>query len=252
MSQAIDAETRPAGQSPAEAREDRCGERLPEKIFTSLDQKQKDTLKEMVIPVEYPEGELIFQEGSLSDGVYFICSGFVVYGKKFHGKSAQKRIFKLLGPGDVLGEETLFGPDPEPRFGYARSIVRTDLMFLERTSLLDFLEDQPRLFRDFCRNLTSGLRELEQKLLQDGFLTTDRRLADLLGKVEEKLSDRGDGGNSERCVKLRRKTLAEILGVSRGSITKSLKKLERKKLVSLEDEKICVNSREGLREFVNQ
>ncbi len=101
-----------------------------------------------------------------------------------------------LGPGDVLGEETLFGPDPEPRFGYARSIVRTDLIFLERTSLLDFLEDQPRLFRDFCRNLTSGLQELEQKLLQDGFLTTDRRLAELLGKVEEKLSDRGDGGNS--------------------------------------------------------
>ncbi len=253
MSQATNFENKNSVQSPDRTLKNRdkwCGEELLEKVFRSLDKEGKDRINEMVIPVKYPKGDLIFQEGALSDGIYFVCSGLVVYGKKLNGNTDRKRIFKLMGPGDILGEETLFCSNPESRFGYARSIVRTDLLFLERSSLLDFLEDRPRLFRDFCRNVTLGLQELEKKLLHEGFLNTDRRLANLLVKVEGKLG-KGEE-NSEGCIKLRRKTLAEILGVSKGSITKSLKKLERKKLVSLKEEKICVRSRENLREFVNK
>ena len=227
----------------------KCEERLLKKIFEGLSERQKDAIQKIIIKVQYREGDLIFQEGSLSDGIYFICRGFVAYGKRLSEDPDRKRIFKLLGPGDILGEETIFGTELESRFGFARSIARTDLLFLEKTNLLRFLEDQPQLYRALCRNMTLHLQTIEEKLLQEGFLTTDRRLADLLDKIVQKqVSNTGDK-SLKKCVKLSRKILAQILGVSRASITNNLKKLENKNLLTLKDEKICVESRENLIKF---
>ena len=230
---------------------EQCENRFFSKIFTGLNQERTKAIRELATPVKYREGDLIFQEGDLADGIYFICSGLAVYGKQWNSDSERKRVFRLLGSGDVLGQETLFEKNPGSRFGYARAVENTELLFLEKTNTLDLLEDQPRLFRDFCRDMSEQIQVLEKKLLREGFLTTDRCLADLLTKIVAKQGDGEDRRSSKGCVGLRRKTLAEILGVSKGSITKSLNKLERKGLVSLQGEKICVTSGEGLIEFVD-
>jgi len=252
MNQQINIERRKSRSQNSEEEQTNIYDQCLEKTFTHLTKEQKTAISKMMIPVKFREGDLIFQEGALADGIYFICRGFAVYGKGLGENSSRKRIFKLLGPGDLLGEETIFGPDPEPRFGYARAIVETGLMFLEKTSLIEFLEDQPRLFQDLCSNMTSRLKGLEEKLLHEGYLTTDRRLANLLIKVRKKLETGGQDEDSLKCLKLSRKTLAQILGVSKGSITKSLRKLENKKLITLKDENICLESREGLMKFAEK
>jgi len=254
MNQAIDIENTSQQNMDEEKQKwkELCEEKLLRKIFANLSREQENSIREMVIPVKYREGDLIFQEGALSDGIYFICKGLVVYGKQLNGTSNRKRIFKLLGPGDTFGEETLFGPNLEARFGYARSILDTSLFFLEKASILGLLQKQSALFKDFCFNMAIHLKELETKLLNEGFLTTEKRLANLLINVDKKLANRAKAGSSRNCVQLKRKTLAEILGVSKGSITKSLKKLEQKKLVTLKNEKICIESRECLIDFTNE
>ncbi len=227
----------------------KCIAKFQNEVFQSLAQVQMQHLQELVIPVKYPEGDLLFQEGGLSDGIYLICNGFVVYGKGYHGGSERGRIFKLLGPGEMVGEETLFTENTKSRFGYARCIVDGEFLFLEKGELLNFLYDNPEGFHDICNYLSSSLKQFEVRLLDEGHLNTDKRLANLLMKIENQW-----GGDKQPdgpiCLKLKRKILAGILGVSEGSITRILNKLEENGLVSIHNENLCIESREELKEFV--
>ncbi len=218
-------------------------------IFPSLNQKQTEELEEIMLPVNYHQGDLLFQEGSLSDGIYLICNGVVVYGKQLKGETGRSRIFKLLGPGDLIGEETVFGQDSKSRFGYARCIVDVDLVFLEKSRFINFLYHTPDAFHDMCDYLSSSLKEFEYKLLNEGFLTTDKRLAKLLIKIYNQRGTRKNAGHRV-CLKLQRKVLAGILGVSEGSISRTLNKLEKNGFLSLKDEKICINDTKKLNNFI--
>lgn len=219
-------------------------------VFVNLSGEQIKTLKGFAIPLKYLEGDLLFQAGSLSDGLYLICSGFIVYGKQFKGDSQRSRIFKLLGPGEMVGEESLFAQKSKQRFGYARSIVDAKLLFFEKNDLLDFLLENPEGFHDICNYLASSMKGFEIKLLDEGYLTTDKRLARLLMEINNQWGEkmREDG---PICLKLKRKILAGILGVSEGSITRILKQLQEKGLLSINNENLCIESTEGLEEFAS-
>ena len=83
-------------------------------------------------PVTYPAGELVFQEGGPSVGLYVILEGLIQYGK-LSGRRDRRRILKILGPGDACGEEGLFSSEACACTGYARAhqaSIRSNLMAL--------------------------------------------------------------------------------------------------------------------------
>jgi CRP-like cAMP-binding protein len=104
-------------------------------IFSDLDEKGLKELRAMARPVSYDKGELIFQEGEPAFGFYVICTGKVKLAK--HSPTGKKQILKLLGPGEILGEKTMF--DREVYTAYAQTLEPTRMNFYQREPFIAFL-----------------------------------------------------------------------------------------------------------------
>ncbi|NIT77170.1 MAG: Crp/Fnr family transcriptional regulator, partial [Thermoplasmata archaeon] len=67
-----------------------------------------------------------------------------------------RQILKLVGPGEILGEKTMF--DQEVYTAYAKTIEPTSLYFIERRAFLDFLRRHPKVALHLIEKLSRELK----------------------------------------------------------------------------------------------
>jgi CRP/FNR family transcriptional regulator, cyclic AMP receptor protein len=103
-------------------------------IFSKLTSKEVLELDELLHERVYEKDEIVFEEGDLGHGIYILVSG------KLRVNPSHKRFKTLLleiGPGELLGELTLF--EEAPRTATVVATERTVMVALfqaEFTSLL--------------------------------------------------------------------------------------------------------------------
>lgn len=228
--------------------EGRSKQQCFQKIFNSLSGEDLSELKSLTLSVEYKKGELIFQKGSIADGIYIVCNGFVLYGKHSDKSKRQGRIFKIVGPGEILGEETFFSQSPCSRFGYARVLADAKLSFLEKEDFLSFSKEHPELFFDLSKELVRSLTILENRLMRGVCNTIDQNLALLLLNGGKKYGI-GKGSQIHIPLGLKQGILADILGVSVESVANALSKLKEMNVILVQSGDIVILDVDKLKEL---
>src|SRR5579859_3719854 len=102
-------------------------------------------LADCLRPESHKAESVVFEEGSKGDGLYFISSGHIRIRKKMtmpDGSTAHKEL-ALLGPGDCVGEMTLF--DELPRSAQALAFDECVLLKLGRAEIIDWLKANPTI-----------------------------------------------------------------------------------------------------------
>lgn len=145
-------------------------------LFEDLGHEAREKIRHMVRQLQYPKGETIFQEGEPAFGFYIVCRGKVKLAK--HSLKGKKQILKLLGPGEILGEKTMF--DREIYTAYAETLEETKLHFIEREPILDFLRENPRVALKFIEKLSREIKAFQDKLMEASYVGSLERLARLL------------------------------------------------------------------------
>ena len=224
---------------PTPLRKECCGE--CSWLFSGLGSETLETIRQMSRSLQYPKGEVIFQEGEPAFGLYIICKGKVKLAK--HSLRGKKQILKLLGPGEVLGEKTLF--DREVYTAYAETLEETTLHFIEREPFIAFLRGHPEVALKFIEKLARELKAFQDKLMEasyEGSLERLARLLLLMGKQYGVQTEKGlDIG-----MELSRQELAELSGVATETAIRMLSRLKDRGLIALEGSKIYIVDREGL------
>jgi hypothetical protein len=100
-------------------------------------------------PLSVSAGVRIATEGDDGDEVFIVRSGEVAVQ---HGTEVVTR----LGPGSVVGELAVL--DPAPRSADVIATVATDLLILDRTTLLDLMGRRPEVAADIISMLVRRLR----------------------------------------------------------------------------------------------
>jgi len=228
---------------PPSTQADCCGE--CSWIFEGLDSEARGKLRMMVRQFQYPKGEVIFQESEPAFGFYIICKGKVKLAK--HSLKGKKQILKLLGPGEVLGEKTMF--DREIYTAYAETLEETKLHFIEREPFLELLRAHPGVALKFIEKLSREIKAFQDKLMETSYVGSLERLARLLllmGKEYGIQTGRGlDIG-----VELSRQELAELAGISTETAIRMLSRLKERRLIALDGPKIYIIDRGGLSALV--
>jgi len=210
-------------------------------IFVGLNAEGHEELARLVRRIEYSKDEVIFQEGEPAFGFYLICHGRVKLAKR--SSKGKRQILKLLGPGEILGEKTMF--DQEVYTAYAKTISPTSLYFIERVAFLDFLSRYPNVALNLIEKLSRELKGFQQRLLEVSYGGSIGRLARLLLTVGESC------GVPERervylGLELSRAELAEMAGISTETAIRTLSRLRERGLIEIEGHKIYLRNREGL------
>ena len=207
--------------------EDSIIARIP--LFERMSPEEREELRGMMSQTTLRRGEVLFNEGDSGDRLYILLTGKVKLGHT--SVDGRENLLAVLGPGEVVGELTLF--DPGPRSTTATAVATTELLALEHNQLMGFIDSHPTLAKDMLRALAVRLRRTNIAL-------ADLVFSDVPGRVAKALLDLAErfGAPTEDGIHvphdLTQEELAQLVGASRETINKSLAEFVSRGWIRLE------------------
>lgn len=215
-------------------------------IFTQLYGKELEEIAPLVRQLRFEEGRIIFEEGEPVFGVYLISQGKVKLVKRSAG--GRKQILKLVGPGEILGQEVLF--HDQTYSAYARALEWTRAYFVTVEEFQDFLQARPQIAIKLLQRLSQEVKGFQDKMLEASYGSSLERIARLLLAIADRWGEDGDEGIYIG-LELSRMELAELAGIANETASRMLARLRRRGILTLSGSKIVILDRarlEGLTE----
>jgi CRP/FNR family cyclic AMP-dependent transcriptional regulator len=103
-------------------------------VFSDLTFREALEVDELLHERVYEKGEIIFEEGDIGHGIFIVVSGKV---RVDPSREILKNAVLEFGPGEMLGELTLF--EEAPRFATVVAIERTVMVALLQAELSSLL-----------------------------------------------------------------------------------------------------------------
>jgi CRP-like cAMP-binding protein len=103
------------------------------------------------------------------------------------GQAGKRQILKIVGPGELLGEENLF--DGGTHTASARTIEPTRARFIKREDFLDFLVRHPMIALQLAEKVARELQSFQAKLIETAYESCRARLARLLLALADAVRD---------------------------------------------------------------
>lgn len=224
-------------------------------IFKDLNPETIDSLKKRLKIKEYKKGEFIFFEKDQVEKIYIIVSGRVSIHK--YTQKAHKKIMYILGSGEIINE-VIF--DNLPASINAEVFENTVILEYLAKDFKKIMEKDFELTYRVIQSSGRKVRRLYRQLKNTVPISLDKKVASKLWKlskdhgmmceVEENISE--SSPKKDYWIGLEFKIsityLADMLGSTRETISRELKKLEGHGYIKWVDKRIFVK-REELRQF---
>lgn len=192
-------------------------------------------------PATYPAGALLFLEKQDPRGVFVLCGGEV---KLSISSSAGKRlILKIAKPGEILGlMATMSGTPYEVT---AETLHPCQVAFLRRVEFLRFVAKHPEAYQGVVKQLSTLYNGACEQLRTVGLsASAPEKLARLLLDWSPDMKDAKQG----TCAKLplTHEEIAEFIGTTRETVTRTLGEFKSRHLVALEGSTLMISDRPAL------
>jgi len=218
-------------------------EKLPTVIkeqspFSQLEEAVLEDVRKAGRSISYRSKDLIFQDGGPVKGLFVLVDGCVEYGK-LSGRKHRQRLLKILGPGDLVGEEALFAQTNCGCVSFARALTDVSLFFIDRPALLALMDRHAALAKMLCAWMARELRVFECKLVEIAYESMEQNLMRLLFVLMSRFSRRTPSGRVLEPA-LTRQDLADMMGVHIDTVIHELSKLRDEGLLAFEDRRIVI------------
>jgi CRP-like cAMP-binding protein len=154
----------------------------------------------------------------------------------------------VLGPGEIAGELSLI--DRQPRSASVVAIKDCELSFISQKNFEKFTKRDPDIYRYLVNVLALRLRETDQAVAADSFLTVKARLARALLELAEYLGEDAGAGRVLIRHKISQSDLAAMAGVARENVSRALSDWKRSDLVTRSSGFYCIHDVTTLKRYV--
>lgn len=161
------------------------------------------------------KGELLFEKGDPGERLFALVGGQL----KLIAEDASGRCisFGLIAPGELVGEVDF--STGAPRHASALALAHCELATLHRRDLEPLLERQPELRSELSVAAAQAALRLSQRIEDAAFLSIEDRVAKALDDCARRFGEGVDGGTR---IRVRQQDLADVLGLSRETVSKVL------------------------------
>ncbi|OPY58257.1 MAG: cAMP receptor protein [Pelotomaculum sp. PtaU1.Bin035] len=210
-------------------------------LFNGLDREELDRVTKKVVERIYPKGATIFVEGQETDGLYIVTSGLIKV-LKLH-KDGREKTLAILNKGDILGEMTLFGSNL--RTAIAETLEQTTVLVIPKANFQSLLLEIPKIAIRVIETLSSRLKQANRQIEELTFLSARSRvICNLINLAKE--YGQPDRGGIAISLQLTHAELANLVGISRETMTKVLAGLQDSKLIKVTRKKIQIINQNDL------
>lgn len=213
-------------------------------IFKDVDREIVEGLSDQMVKINTETNSLLFRESDVMDSVYLIQSGQYALFKLF--ASGDQRVIFTLGPGEILNYPE---PRPQPISIGCRVICGGIIYKLEQKALSQAMAKDPVLALNTIDLYNLRMRRLYRQLKNSsGFVRLDKRIAAKLWKLSKDYPAPHPEGVAID-LRITMTLLAELIGASRESVSRSLKPLLEQRLVIQKKGCFIVPDRRRLEEY---
>lgn len=187
-------------------------------------------------------GESLFARGDVQDGLCCVIAGALMIGTT-SPHDGSHRLMLYVEPYHWFGEIALLDKLPRPQ----DAIAGTDstVLVVSRTQLEPWLDAHPQYWRDLARLACSKMRLMLSALEDTATLPIDQQLARRLLFSATNFGQ-ATATTIKRRVRVPQEYLAKMLGVSRQTVNKALRTLEREHVLALHYAEIEIIDLEAL------
>ena len=210
-------------------------------LFQGLNEQQFSLLSSRIQKISLRRGEVLFVEGDEGDRLYIITEGKIKLGHS--SEDGRESLLAILGPGEMIGELTLF--DPGPRSTTATAVSPASMLCLEHSDLVQILDTNPEVAKHLLRALAQRLRRTNESLSDLVFSDVPGRVAKALLDLAERFGTQSDDGMHVPH-DLTQEELAQLVGASRETVNKSLADFVSRGWIRLEGRAVTLLDMERL------
>jgi CRP/FNR family cyclic AMP-dependent transcriptional regulator len=215
-------------------------------VFSTLVRDDLERIAQFAVPRDFAPEEVVFREGDASDTCYIVRSGRARAIRTHPG--GRTLTLATFGPGDIFGELALF--EDEKRSATVEAIEPTSALAVLGPDMRRLMAQHAEISARLAIALGRRLREANERLARQSFLTVQSRVAVVLAQLVEQEAGDGDGDGGDVLVTATQADLAQLAGSSRESASRFLAVLERAGVISQGRGRLVVHDREALKQYV--
>ncbi|MDO5698109.1 MAG: Crp/Fnr family transcriptional regulator [Dermatophilus congolensis] len=205
-------------------------------LFSALDDADVEALRATMTSTHVPRGSVLFREGERGDRLYVIVTGKMKLGRS--SADGRENLVAVLGPGELLGELTVF--DPGERNATATAVANTELIGLGHDQLAAFLAEHPQVAKALLAALARRLRRTNDSLADLVFTDVPGRVAKALLDLSRRFGRPTDDGILVPH-ELTQEELAQLVGASRETVNKALADFATRGWIRLETRAVVLH-----------
>ena len=186
---------------------------------------------------KYQKGEIIFREGVVPSGIFYIHHGMV---KKYKvDQMGKEQIIYVANKGELIGYHAILSEERYPDF--AAALESSVISFIPKDDFLTVLSNSTLLANRLLKTLSHEYAVLANNISVFFFCSAVERLAIALIVIREKFKIETAEGQ-EIIIDISRSDLANIVGIAKENVIRLLKELKSEDIIETEGRKIWVKN----------
>lgn len=188
--------------------------------------------------VNYKRGSTILHPLMTNQFVFLLESGLVNY--RYFSKDGNAVTVQQMRPGELFGIKALFNCKSERRHFFVMADSNVKLWKMSKESFQRLLESDCDFARSIVQYFVYYVDRVEQKLMHSAVLDNYHHLVLMLMDCAE------DIRNNTAIVQTTQQSLADLLMLSRQSVSAYLAEMTRQGLIEVRRGRICIMNWDGL------
>jgi len=214
-------------------------------FFCGLPKASLEAFEKIKFTAAYPAGAVLFVEGQSPRGIYMLCKGRVKLSTT--SSDGKTLILKIVQPGEVLGLHATVSNTPYEIT--AESGQPCQLNFIKREDFLRFLQQHGDACLKAAQHLSRDCQSAYQQIRSLGLShSAPERLARLL--LEWSHGEGADDAGMRIKVALTHEEIAQIIGTSRETVTRTLADFRKKQIAVLKGSTLMIRNKPALERLV--
>ena len=206
-------------------------------LFSDLDERELDALRQIAVCREYRKGQFVFTEGSPSRGFHIMVAGTVKIYRV--GPDGRERVFHVVQPGDAFAEAAMF-MDAYP--ATAEALTTVTVILVEKNGFKQLLGRDPKLSFKIIGTLVKWLRQMRDTL-------TDLTLKEVPARFASYVLSLPAVAGQPIKVAVSKTTLAQMIGTTKETFSRLLHRLGQHRILTYRGNQIRVLNRNRLKKI---
>lgn len=214
-------------------------------LLNDLNSKELELIQSVQEKITFNVGNKLFYEDGIPTGVFQLIEGRV---KKYKTVlDSQQQIIYIYTKNDLFGYHALLS---EERYqDSCEAIDAVTVLFISKENFLMLLNEIPQLKDALLENMAHEFGVLANTIAVLAQKSQNVRLALFIVVLQKRFASKDPNSKG---VDITREDLANIIGTSRESLSRSLNFLKKEKLIRIEKKVIVVNNEERMKNYISK